>query len=215
MAYHWSLKYFVLLFKLGPAGTGGLGFGLRLDNLCLSGFLGNAVFAMITQVCMGLNITQYEENFPSMSLLLGNMALQLSTGLYYSFIWILPSILAAILMKYFEEKCNNYYEEFIQNCKKCIDLYEKLSEALKNYLFLYFTAVQSWAIFYTFVSLSTLVKKKSYETLDLILTAGSLSHVGTVILCLIALTSSLDSAHQCLQKLKRQAQAGIVMGSLN
>ena len=170
---------------------------------------------MITQVCMGLIIIQYKDNFPSISLLFGNITLWLAAGFYYSFIWILPSILAAILMKYFEEKCNNYYEEFIHNCKKCIDLYEKLSEALKNYLFLNFTAIQSWAIFWTFVSLSTLVKKKSYETLDLILTAGSLCHVGTVILCLIALTSSLDSAHQCLQKLKRQAQARIIRGSLN
>ena len=192
-----------------------MGFGLRLNILCLSGFIGNAVFVTITQICMSLIITQNEESFPSISFLLGNISIQLASGFYYSSIWILPSILAAILMKYFEEKCNNYYEEFIQNCKKCIDLYEKLSEALKNYLFLYFTAVQSWAIFYTFVSLSTLVKKKSYETLDLILTAGSLCHVGTVILCLIALTSSLDSAHQCLQKLKRQAQAGIVMGYPN
>ena len=169
---------------------------------------------MITQVCMGLIIIQYKENFPSISLLLGNIALWLAAGFYYSFIWILPSILAAILMKYFEEKCNNYYEEFIHNCKKCIDLYEKLSEGLKNYLFLNFTAVQSWAIFYTFVCLSTLVKKKSYETLDLILTAGSLCHVGTVILCLIALTSSLDSAHQCLQKLKRQAQDNLLASSV-
>merc|ERR1712179_592603 len=60
----------------------------------LIGFIGNAVFAMITQVCMGLIIIQYKENFPSISLLLGNIALWLAAGFYYSFIWILPSILA-------------------------------------------------------------------------------------------------------------------------
>ena len=149
-----------------------------------------------------------------MYLLLAHIAFLLAGGFYYSFLWILPCVLTAMLMKFFEDKCNNYYEEFIQNCKRCIELYEKLSEALKNYLFLYFTAVQSWAIFYTFMSLSTLVKKNSYETLDLILTAGSLCHIGTVILCLIALTGSLDSANQCLQNLKRQAQDSLLASSV-
>ena len=82
---------------------------------------------MSTQVCLSL-IIQNKESLPSLSLLLGNIAFQLAAGLYYGCIWILPNILAAILMKYFEDKCNNYYEEFIQNCKKCIELYEQLSD---------------------------------------------------------------------------------------
>ena len=168
---------------------------------------------MSTQVCMSF-IIQNEKRIPSLSILLGNIAFQLASGFYYSCIWILPSVLAAILMKYFEDKCNNYYEEFIQNCKKCIELYENLSEALKNYLLLYFTAVQSWAIFYTFISLSTLVKKKSYEDLNVLWTAGSLCQVATVILCLITLTSCLDSAHQCLVNMKRQAQDSLLVSTV-
>ena len=168
---------------------------------------------MSTQVCLSL-IIQNKESLPSLSLLLGNIAFQLAAGLYYCCIWILPNILAAILMKYFEDKCNNYYEEFIQNCKKCIELYEKLSDALKNYLLLYFAAAQSFAIFYTFISLSTLVKKKSYENLDVIWTAVSLCQGATVILCLITLTSCLDSAHQCLVTMKRQAQDSLLVSAV-
>ena len=181
--------------------------------LAFLAFFGNAVFSMITQVCMSL-IIQNEKSVPSLSLLLGNIAFQLATGLYYSFYWILPSVLASILLKYFEDKCNNYSEEFIQNCIQCIELYEKLSEALKNYLLLWFAAVQSWAVFYTFINLSTLAKKKSYESLDVILTAGSLCHVATVILCLITLTSCLDSAHQCLVTMKTRAQDRLLVSSV-
>ena len=45
------------------------------------------------------------------------------------------------------------------------------------------------------------------------ITAGSLCHVGTVILCLIAMTSCLDSGHQCLHKMRRQAQDNLLVST--
>ena len=164
---------------------------------------------MIVQVSMSLSIRR-GKNHPSLASLCGNIALNLAAGLYYSVLWILPSVLTAIMLKYFEEKCKNYYEEFIQNCKNCLELYDKLSAAFKNYLFLMFILVQSWAIFYTFISLSSLVKKKTNSLTDILETVAALTQIGGNIFCLITVTGCLDEAYQCLQDMKRQAQDNIL-----
>ena len=178
----------------------------------VSAFVGTVVGTTIWQ-CTNTFILLGSQ-FPSLPFICAHIVIGVSSGMYNAFLWILPSFFVSILLKNFHDKCVNVYEEFIQNCNNCLKLYEKLSESFENYFFAIYSATQLNSIFFVFITLSSLFKKKDIANADLILCCGSFIQMSSGIYCLIIGTGAIDQAFQDLQYLRRQAQEKLLYSSV-
>ena len=155
-----------------------------------------------------------DDPFPTYIQICLHLILDVSSGMYFGFLWIIPSFITSILLKHFHDKCRNAYKEFTQNCNECLKLYESLSESFENYFFMIYTTTQTTTVFVIFISLSSMFKKDIITTAELMQAIGSFVMSGSGIYCLIIGTGAYHQAFQDLQYLRRQAQEKLLYSSV-
>ena len=116
--------------------------------------------------------------------------------LQVNFYWIVPNfVIKTILHDFVKKSKQNFHDNSVQDTLDLLQKYEALKKSLNKYLLLFYSAIQSEAIFSIFYTISRYSKEEGLDNYEL---SGSILTISSAIVNLAVLTSALDEAYQAI-----------------
>ena len=140
----------------------------------------------------------------------------LNAAYVWFFMWIIPLLTIEILVEDFNYHCQHVESESVcHHFPSFIRWFQKLEESFKYYCFTYYTTNQVFIIFNMFANLSSFLDQTSI-TMSVCLDFVGITCINIcVVLMLISLTDSIDSAYQTVLKQKEKLQDRFLGGVKN
>ena len=116
--------------------------------------------------------------------------------LQVNFYWIVPNfVIKTILHDFVKKSKQDFHDNFVKDTLDLLSQYEALKKSLNKYLLLFYSAIQSEAIFSIFYTISRYSKEEGLDNYEL---SGSILTISSAIVNLAVLTSALDEAYQAI-----------------
>lgn len=135
---------------------------------------------------------------------LGYLAIQFITIFENVLLWTVSPFVVEVLLKYFKKETRKKNEDLVQKCKKCLKLFESLTMSFSNFFVLYFTLIQCFSIFMTFILIRTLPVIVTFTLQGILLFTGFVIGLAFNVIWLITMTNSVDETNECIKSLGRE-----------
>ena len=139
------------------------------------------------------------------------IAVQLGVNLHQVIVWTLLPFVVQVLLKYLNEETMKQDEDLLQKSKKCLQLFEKLTLSFSNFFVLYFTLIQCYSIFMTFLFLQALPIIITFTLQGFLFLFGFVTSLVSNIIWLNTLTNSVDKTNECTKALGKEIQEKLLV----
>ena len=119
--------------------------------------------------------------------------------------------IAQVLLKYLNEETRKQDEDLVRKCKKCLQLFEKLTLSFSKFFVLYFTLIQFYSIFMTFLFIQALPRIITFTLQGFLLLYGFVTGIVSNIILLITMTNSVDKSNECIKALGKAIQEKLLV----
>ena len=137
----------------------------------------------------------------------GYIAYNCLNAAYQILLWIIAIFTVQIIVEDFNTHCQCVQNDSVDSYfRSYLAWYQEIEESLKYYCFMYYTTNQIFTVFTFYRNFSELLDNKT------LILAVYLNIIGTtlvnicVVIMLVCLTDSIDSAYQTILKLKEKLQ---------
>ena len=142
---------------------------------------------------------------------LGYLAVQLITNFQNVLLWTVSPFVVEVLLKYLKKLTRKKNEDLVQKCKKCLEIFESLTLSFSNFFVLYFTLIQCFSIFITFILIRTFPVIVTFTLQGILLFIGYVTGLAFNIIWLITMTNSVDETNECIKTLGREIQEELLV----
>ena len=139
------------------------------------------------------------------------LAVQLGVSFLQVIIWTLLPFIVQVLLKYLKEESIKQDEELVEKCKKCLQLFEKLTLSFSNFFVIYFTLIQCYSIFMTFLFLRAFPIIITFTLQGFLLLFGFVTSLISNLIWLSTLTNSVDKTNECIKALGKEIQEKLLL----
>ena len=139
------------------------------------------------------------------------LAVQLGVSFLQVIIWTLLPFIVQVLLKYLKEETIKQDEELVEKCKKCLQLFEKLTLSFSNFFVIYFTLIQCYSIFMTFLFLRAFPIIITFTLQGFLLLFGFVTSLISNIIWLSTLTNSVEKTNECIKALGKEIQEKLLV----
>ena len=161
--------------------------------------------------CSLIGILSYYKMDDLNSSILCFCAVQLVSSLFQSIVWTFSPFVVQVLLKYLKKETMKKNEDLVQKCKKCIYLFESLTLSFANFFVLYFTLIQFYTIFMTFMFIRSFQLYNTFNLNSVTFLIFYITSIATNIFWLITFTSSVDESNECIKFLGREIQEELLV----
>ena len=142
---------------------------------------------------------------------LGYLAVQFITNFQNVLLWTVSPFVVEVLLKYLKKLTRKKNEDLVQKCKKCLEIFESLTLSFSNFFVLYFTLIQCFSIFITFILIRTFPVIVTFTLQGILLFIGYVTGLAFNIIWLITMTNSVDETNECIKTLGREIQEELLV----
>ena len=134
------------------------------------------------------------------------MAVQSGIALQQTTVWTMTPFVVQVLLKHFQKESTKKNEDILKKCKICLHLFESLSKSFSHFFVFYFTLLQVYSVFTTFLFIDILPLIITLSLQGLFFLIGYTLLLLCNFIWLVTLTNSIDECSDCIQGLKREIQ---------
>ena len=139
------------------------------------------------------------------------LAVQLGVNLHQVIVWTLLPFVVQVLLKYLNEETMKQDEDLMRKSKKCLQLFEKFTLSFSNFFVLYFTLIQCYSIFMTFLFIQALPIIITFTLQGFLFLFGFVTSLVSNIIWLNTLTNSVDKTNECTKALGKEIQEKLLV----
>ena len=139
------------------------------------------------------------------------LAVQVGLSLHQVTVWTFMPFVAQVLLKYLNEETRKQDEDLVRKCKKCLQIFENLTLSFSKFFVLYFSLIECYSIFMTFLFLRSLPIIITFTLQGFLLLFGFITGIVSNIIWLITLTNSVDKSNECIKALGKEIQEKLLV----
>ena len=166
-----------------------------------------AIFAFLGANLMFQNASFSLSNMAKTDTLVvvGYYAMMVGTCFQQGAVWMIPTFVVRVLMKYFQNESKKTKVGVVEKCKKSLILYESLTKSFSFFFVCYFFIVQLYSIFVTYLFFST-ISHFTFTLYHILNFIGFILQLSCNSIWLISLTNSIGKCSECIHDLKRELE---------
>ena len=132
---------------------------------------------------------------------------QLGISIQQTIYWLTPLFVIQILLENLNIRCNSDMKKLsFEHCRKSLDSFASFSKSFKTFLFVYFTFIQIYLIFYTFSISSQIMMGYLSQKGGLLGVSGQFVHIMSIIFPFNIITGEIENSFERLKGLKSPVQ---------
>ena len=141
------------------------------------------------------------------------LSLQIGANFHQCLVWTIPPFVVQVLLNYLNKESIKKDEDLVQKCKKCVHFFEGLTLSFSSFFVLYFTLIQIYSIFMTFIFIRYIFKMAmlSFQWQGVLYLISFLTGLSCNIIWLMTLTNSVDKTNECVKSLGSQIQEKLLV----
>lgn len=136
-------------------------------------------------------------------------AMMVGTCFQQGAVWMIPTFVVRVLMKYFQNESMKSKVTLMEKCKTSLILYESLTNCFSYFFVCYFFILQLFSIFVTYLYFST-ISHFTFTFYHILNFIGFILQLSCNTIWLISLTNSISKCSECIHDLKRELEETLV-----
>ena len=120
--------------------------------------------------------------------------------------WTLSTFVVRVLLKYLKKETMKKDADLVQKCQKCLKIFESITHSFSSFFVLYFTLIQCYSIFMTFLFIRSVPIIMSLNLQGFLFLFAFVTGIASNIIWLISLTNSVYETNMCIKLLGKEIQ---------
>ena len=139
------------------------------------------------------------------------IAVQIGSYLHQSILWTFTPLVVQVLLNHFQKETKKKNEDLVQKIEKCLNIFESLTLSFEHFFLLYFSLVQFFTIFMTFLFLRSFYLFATFSFQGVLIFISFVANIACNINLLIYLTNSVNETNNCIRALERELEETLLL----